>query len=49
MKISDWLETKNQFFSKIGGEEFSNFEVIAAFFGTIALIVGCILAELLDK
>lgn len=49
MKIFDWLETKNQFFSKIGGEAFNNFEVVAVFFGTLALIGGCLLAELLNK
>ena len=48
-KVSIWLKSTNLFFSKIGGENFKNSDVILAFVGTVIMIGGCILADLIEN
>ena len=46
MKIfKDWLVKKNEPFSLLGGENFTNKEIVLAHVYVVALVAACCLAE----
>lgn len=48
-KIEKWLAKRNEPFSLLGGENFSNKEVVLAHIYVIALICTCCFAEFLNN
>lgn len=44
-KIKNWLAKKNKPFSLLGGENFTNKEVVLAHVGIIIMVAACCLAE----
>lgn len=48
-RIEKWLAKRNEPFSLLGGENFSNKEVVLAHIYVIALISACCFAEFLNN
>lgn len=48
-KIEKWLAKRNEPFSLLGGENFTNKEVVLAHVGIIMFIAACCLAEWINN
>lgn len=47
--FKDWLAKKNEPFSLLGGENFTNKEIVLAHVGIIIMIAACCLAEYINS
>lgn len=47
--FKDWLAKKNEPFSLIGGENFTNKEIVLAHVYVVALVAACCLAEYINS
>jgi hypothetical protein len=48
-KIENWLAKRNEPFSLLGGESFTNKEVVLAHVGIIIMVAACCLAECINN
>ena len=48
-RIESWLAKKNEPFSLLGGENFTNKEIVLAHVGIVVMLLACSLAEWLAK
>ena len=48
-RIESWLAKKNEPFSLLGGENFTNKEIVLAHVYVVALVAACCLAEWINS